>query len=328
MIAVVGGAGMIVRIKVTPQEEPEHRPTIGDTLDYNTLNVAVRAASGDDITMEGGGCGFNIASHLAEMGHEVAFASIVGDDAPGLAVISQLQRLGIDSSYVKTEEGTTPVKVELLNVLNDPQMAFGNDELYKRMTTEVAEEWTELLDKASAIVLDGNLPQDTLEYIISRYGQREDMKIFFDPADYLGAVKVRNVMDRLYCIMPGRVEAEAMAGRTVLSEEQLMEAGKFFEDSGVAKTIITIKGGGLYYKDGLREGILRPERILSFAGTSGAGDVASAAIIAADMEGKDIEEMTERAMKKAAEFLAGRSDERFVDIVNAKKNDKQNNNMN
>lgn len=321
MIAVVGGAGMVVRIKVTPQEDPEYRPLVGDSFDYSTLNVAVKETGGDDITVEGGGCGFNIASHLAEMGHQVAFASVVGDDAMGLGVISRLTHLGVDASYVQTVAGTTPVKVELLNMLNDPQMAFGNDKLHEKMDLAAAAGWSELLDTASAIVLDGNLPQDTLEYIVREYGGKKGMKIFFDPADYRGAAKVKNVMEQLYCIMPGRVEAEVMAGRTVLSEEQLMEAGQFFTDNGVSKTIITIKGGGLYYKDGMQEGVLRPERILSFAGTSGAGDVASAAIIAADLGNKDIEAMAHDAMEKAAAFLAGRSDERFVDIVNAKSHD-------
>lgn len=321
MIAVVGGAGMVVRIKVTPQEEPEYRPLVGDSFDYNTLNVAAKETGGDDITVEGGGCGFNIASHLAEMGHQVAFASVVGDDVLGLGIISRLTHLGVDTSHIQTVAGTTPVKVELLNMLNDPQMAFGNDQLHEKMDLAAAAGWSELLDTASAIVLDGNLPQDTLEYIAREYGGKKGMKIFFDPADYRGAAKVKNVMEQLYCIMPGRVEAEVMAGRTVLSEEQLMEAGQFFTDNGVSKTIITIKGGGLYYKDGMQEGVLRPERILSFAGTSGAGDVASAAIIAADLENKDIEAMAHDAMEKAAAFLAERSDERFVDIVNAKSHD-------
>lgn len=321
MIAVVGGAGMTARIKVTPQEDPEYRPLVGDSFDYSTLNVAAKTAGGDDITMEGSGCGFHIASHLAEMGYQVAFASVVGDDAPGLGALSQLARLGVDTSYVRTVAGRTPVKVEVLNMLNDPQMVFGNDDLYEKMDLDAAAGWAGLLDAASAIVLDGNLPQDTLEYIAREYGGKKGMKIFFDPADYRGAAKVKNVMEQLYCIMPGRVEAEVMAGRTVLSEEQLMEAGQFFTDNGVSKTIITIKGGGLYYKDGMQEGVLRPERILSFAGTSGAGDVASAAIIAADLENKDIEAMAHDAMEKAAAFLAERSDERFVDIVNAKSHD-------
>ncbi|MBQ3185065.1 MAG: hypothetical protein IJB54_03710, partial [Firmicutes bacterium] len=79
-----------------------------------------------------------------------------------------------------------------------------------------------------------------------------------------------------------------------------------------------IKGGGLYYKDGINEGIIAPERVLSFASTSCAGDVVSAAVVAADLEGKSIEEIGKFAMQKAAEFLEGRSDARLIDTLNEK----------
>ena len=312
MIAVVGGAGILLKVKMIPQEETYDKPMMGDTFDYETLNVEAKVAQGDDVEVDNSGSAFNIACHLAKMGKEVAFATVTAEDAMGLAVTEQLKRHGIETKYVKTVEGSTPVEMQILNVLNDPQMVFGNSKLYEAMTPEMAEEWAELFETAEAIVIDGNLPKETLEYIVNKY---EDKKLFFDPAAHAGAVNSREVAGKFYCIMPGRVEAEAMARRTVLSADQLMEAGSYFEEHGVKRTIITIKGGGLYYKEGLAEGILAPERVLSFSMTSGAGDVVSAAVVAADLEGKSIEETGKFAMEKAAEFLAGRADVRFIDTL-------------
>lgn len=314
MIAVVGGAGILSRVRMIPQEDTYDRPMMGgDTFDYETLNVAAKVAQGDDIEIDNSGSAFNIACHLAQMGKDVAFASVTADDAMGLAVTEQLKRYGIDTTYVKTVEGSTPVNIQVLNVLNDPQMVFGNSKLYEKMTPEMAEEWSELFDKAEAIVVDGNLPKETLEYIADKYG---DKKLFFDPAEHAGAVNSREIIGKFYCIVPGRVEAEAMARKTVLSTDQLMEAGKYFEEQGVKRTIITIKGGGLYYKEGMEEGVLAPERVLSFAMTNGAGDVVSAAVVAADLEGKTIEETGKFAMEKAAQFLADKNDERLIDTLN------------
>lgn len=320
MIAVVGGAGLVVKVLMIPQEDTYDKPVMGDQFDYSTLNVAAKAAQGDDVTIESNGSAFSIACHLAEMGKDVAFASVVADDAMGLAVREQLKAIGVDVSNLRTAEGSTPVQVELLNVLKDPQMVFGNSKLYEAMTPEMAESWSELFDNAEAIVVDGNLPKETLEYIADKYGNKNDVKLFFDPASHAGAVNSRNILGSFYCVMPGRVEAEAMVRDTVLSAEQLMEAGEFFAKKGVAKTIITIKGGGLYYKAGAVAGMLKPERVLSFADTSGAGDVVSAAVVAADLDGKPIEEIGQFAMQKAAEFLAGRSDERLVDVLNSENN--------
>lgn len=320
MIAVVGGAGLVVKVLMIPQEDTYDKPVMGDEFDYSTLNVAAKTAQGDDVAIESSGSAFSIACHLAEMGKDVALASVVADDAMGLAVREQLKAIGVDVSNLRTAEGSTPVQVELLNVLKDPQMVFGNSKLYEAMTPEMAEGWSELFDNAEAIVVDGNLPKETLEYIARKYGNKDDVKLFFDPASHAGAVNSRDLLGSFYCVMPGRVEAEAMVRDTVLSAEQLMEAGEFFENKGVAKTIITIKGGGLYYKAGAVAGMLKPERVLSFADTSGAGDVVSAAVVAADLEGKSIEEIGQFAMQKAAEFLAGRSDERLVDVLNSENN--------
>lgn len=320
MIAVVGGAGLVVKVLMIPQEDTYDKPVMGDQFDYSTLNVAAKAAQGDDVTIESNGSAFSIACHLAEMGKDVAFASVVADDAMGLAVREQLKAIGVDVSNLRTVEGSTPVQVELLNVLKDPQMVFGNSKLYEAMTPEMAEGWSELFDNAEAIVVDGNLPKETLEYIADKYGNKDDVKLFFDPASHAGAVNSRDILGSFYCVMPGRVEAEAMVRDTVLSAEQLMEAGEFFAKKGVAKTIITIKGGGLYYKADAVAGMLKPERVLSFADTSGAGDVVSAAVVAADLDGKPIEEIGQFAMQKAAEFLAGRSDERLVDVLNSENN--------
>ena len=318
MIAVVGGAGLAVKVRMIPQEESFEQHAMGDVFDYNSINVAAKTAQGDDVEIASSGSAFNIAIHLAEMDKEVALATVAGNDAVGLAVVEQLKALGIDTSYVRKVEGSSAATVQIMNILNDPQMVFGNSKLFEKMTPEMAEGWASLLDSAEAIVLDGGLPEETMKYIVDKYGAKEGVKIFFDPADHEGALKAREIAGKFYCVMPGRVEAEAMLRQTVLSADQLMDAGRVFEERGVKKTIITIKGGGLYYKDGIDEGIIAPERVLSFASTSGAGDVVSAAVVAADLEGKSIEEIGKFAMQKSAEFLEGRSDARLIDTLNEK----------
>ena len=82
---------------------------------------------------------------------------------------------------------------------------------------------------------------------------------------------------------------------------------------GVDRAVITIKGGGMYYREGDSEGVLRPERVISFASTSGAGDVVSAAVVAGSLEGKTMEETAGDAMEKAALFLNGVEDRHIYD---------------
>lgn len=270
----------------------------------------------DDIRVENRGCGFNIAKHLAAEGHEVSYVSIVGNDPLGLAVIEDLKSCGIDATGVRKVQGTTPIQVEMINILGDIEGFKCNDSLYSKFTPEIIDAASDVLGGADVIVMDGSLPADTAARVAELYGDRDGVKIFFDPGNRFGGKKVEGVLDKLYCVMPGRMEAEAMTGKTILGQDQLMEAGAYLDEKGVEKIIITMKGGGIYYKSGLNEGILRPERVLSFADTTGAGDIVSAAVIAGEIAGKQIDEIAADAMAKAAEFLADLSDERPIDMLN------------
>ena len=270
----------------------------------------------DDIRVENRGCGFNIAKHLATEGHEVSYVSIVGNDPLGLAVIEDLKSCGIDAAGVRKVQGTTPIQVEMINILGDIEGFKCNDSLYSKFTPEIIDAASDVLGRADVIVMDGSLPEDTAARVTELYGDRDGVKIFFDPGNRFGGKKVEGILDKLYCVMPGRMEAETMTGKTILGQDQLMEAGAYLDEKGVEKIIITMKGGGIYYKSGLNEGILRPERVLSFADTTGAGDIVSAAVIAGEIAGKQIDEIAADAMAKAAEFLADLSDERPIDMLN------------
>lgn len=258
------------------------------------------------------GSGFNIAEHLAQEGCEVCLITVLGNDPLGKAAIEELKDKGVGTAGIKQMEGITPVQVRTYNVLGDIEQEQKNDELLEQLDKSVIEPCSDILDRAEAIVLDGSLPDEAIEYVAGRYGIKGNSRLFFDPESVEGACKVKNSLKGFYCIMPGRMEAEAMTGKSILSPDELMAAGGFFHDKGISRIFITMKGGGLYYKEAMSEGILRPERILSFADTRGAGDVASAAVVAATVRGLNAEETGKYAMTKAAEYLSGMADEKLV----------------
>ncbi len=306
MIAVVGSAKEIVKIVMKDPVEGD-----GETAGGFVDPASIEPREDDSVTVESSGCGANIALNLAALGYETEFISAVGDDSMGAALKERLNRGGVKTGGVRTFPGMTAVNVDFVNILGDLQFTRRNSSVIKNITPEFLEEEKDILQRADVIVIDGTLPKETIAYMAEKYGNREDVKLFYDPALMHGGYKAREMLGSFYCVMPGRLEAEAMTKKTVLSEDQLMEAGAFFHDKGISKSVITIKGGGLYYKEGLKEGILRPERVLSFGSTSGAGDIVSAAVVAGTVEGKSIEEIAKEAMAMAAEFLSERKDEKL-----------------
>ncbi len=303
MIAVIGSAKEI--IKIAMKAPAEDASASSDPAEKEMKET-------DTMIVESGGCGANIAANLASFGYETVFITAIGEDSLGAALKDRMYKAGVRTDMMKTFPGMTAVNVDFLNVLGDLEFTRRNSEIVDNITPEFLESSAEFLERAEAIVIDGTIPAESIRYITDMYGGRNDMRIFYDPASAHGGYKAREILGSFSCIMPGRMEAEAMTRKSVLSQEQLMEAGAFFQDKGVERVIITIKGGGLYYKEGKDEGVIRPERVLSFGSTAGAGDVVSAAVVSGTLEGKGIEETARYAMEKAAEYLADTKDEKFI----------------
>ncbi len=263
-----------------------------------------------DIRVTTSGCAFNVARLLAsEHGEDVCFVSVIGDDAFGLTARCELEQAGVDVSGMKTVSGSTPVSVEMHNIIGDLQFQRESSVIMDELTPEVIDMSAEILDAADILFVDGTVPEGTLDYISEKYSGKS--RIFFDPGSIAGGVRFADSAMKAHCVLPGRMEAEAMSGLQVLGMDQLMAAGQAFEERGVERVIITLKGGGLYYKEGTCSGIIKPERKLTFAETRGAGDVLSAAVVAASAGGEEsLEAAAGAGISAAAEFLKDAIDER------------------
>ncbi len=345
MIVVVGGVKVKVDVKMALPEAPKEESaqqkaqTAGDAYEaayaehlamedelwqgekaqnnsFGGYNP-VTEEKNDNIAVSNCGCAYNVARHLACMGEEVAFISVVGRDPLGMAALAEMSSMGEESEYVKDIDisavkyipGQTPVVVQIRNFMGDVEFARSNENMLEMITPGIIDEAAHLLDRADAIMLDGSLPRETIEHIAGKY---EGVRIFFDPASVDGGKKIADsqAMRKLYCIMPGRAEAEAMFRGTILSPDQLEAASESFSASGVKKTVIKMKSGGIYYRDETETGIVSPERILSYADTAGAGDLVSASIIYGIINGKSLGDSADLANKAAAAFLSDLSDER------------------
>ena len=268
-------------------------------------------SSGDDadIKVISSGCSYNVAKYLggkskASQGEKPAFISITGNDPLGLAALAELQAAGVDVRGMEAKAGTTPIGIEVRNAMNDLQFAREDRKLMREITAEFLDTKSEILDKADSIFVDGTLTSDSLNYIEEKYAGKA--KIYFDPASIQGASEFTESNLKPECIMPGRMEAEAMSGMNILGMDQLMAAGEHFEEAGTSKTIITLKGGGLYYKDGSLSGLLKPKEQVDSVDTKGAGDVLSAELMFHLDAGIDLETAAKAAMDATAEFLKER----------------------
>lgn len=249
------------------------------------------------ITVSYGGTGRNIAENLARLGVDTAFVAAAGNDFVGKGAKLELEALGTDTSQFHLIEGqNTAMNISILDIVGDLEFGVDNVDVYSCMDTKKIEQALPMLNDSKMVCVDGSLSEEVLNDL----AEKVTAPLFFDPHTEEDAQKARAIIGAFHTVKPNRGEASALCGMDIFSEDQLMEAGRWFADQGVKRVFITMSGGGVYYKEGTQEGILRPEQVLSFVNEEGAGDAFSAAILAGTIKGMDVEAIAEYGMKAAA----------------------------
>lgn len=232
-----------------------------------------------------GGVGRNITENLARLGASVSFISAAGDDFVGRGAVSELAALGADVSQIHLIKGeNTSMYISILNILGDMEIGLCNMDVLERISKDVIQGAFHRLQEACIVCLDTNLTEETLDYITDKL---KDVPLFLDPVSVSKAVRARNIIGRFHSIKPNRIEAQAISGLQILSSEDLSAAGQWFIEKGVKRVFITLGAGGVYYREGDVEGVIRPG-ITEIVSATGAGDAFSAAILHGFIKGLDV----------------------------------------
>ncbi len=243
------------------------------------------------------GTGRNIAENLGRIGADAALIAAAGNDFVGKWAKQELAELGVDTANVELIEGqNTAMNVSVLNIIGDLDFAAENTDIFSCVTKKQIEAALPLINESKVVCADGTLSGEVLEYVT----EKAQVPLFFDPNTEEDAEKVRDFIGRFHTIKPNRAEASAICGMEILNEDQLKAAGRWFADQGVKRTFITMSGGGVYYKEGETEGIIRPDEVLPFVNEEGAGDAFSAAILDGTVRGMSVEEIAAYGMKASA----------------------------
>ena len=248
------------------------------------------------ISLSYGGVGRNITENIARIGGDVAMVSVIGEDQMGRGAKEELQELGVDVSGVEILAGrNSAMYLSILNEDKDMELAISDMDIVNVITPRFLDKHRELLLGSKAVALDTNLSEETLEYAADIL---EKTPLFLDPVSVTKAVKARKIIGKFECIKPNVMEAEALSGLKITSEEELRAAGGWFIQQGVKKVVITLNKEGVYYRSPDREGFIRPKDISPVSAT-GAGDSFSAAILIGMVRGLDIEEIAKIGMAAA-----------------------------
>ena len=242
------------------------------------------------VTMRPGGVGRNIAHDLRLLGLEVSLVAPIGGDVYASAVVDSCQALGIDLSMAPVfKDMRSSTYLYITDENGDMELAVSDMELCSALTPELVAPILPRL-QAGAVVVDANLPPETIAYICNHC----PIPVYADPVSTVKALKLQPVLHRLAAIKPNALEAECLTG-----QRDPERAALALVDRGVQRVFISLGAQGMIAAD--KKELLRlPGLATQVVNSTGAGDAATAAIVLAGIRGMGLRDAALLAQKAGA----------------------------
>ena len=240
-----------------------------------------------------GGVGRNIAHNMALLGMDVRLLTAFGDDLHAQRIAASCGELGIDISQCLTVPGAaTSTYLFVSDQRGDMAVAVSDMEIYRHLTPAFLMGRTRLLQHAQLIVLDTNIPQESIQWLADTIR----LPIFADPVSTAKAEKLRPVLGKLHTLKPNRLEMEVLAGMSIATDADLEEACTRVLATGVRRVFVSLGADGIYYK-GPAGSVHRRSRVFDkLVNATGAGDATMAGIVHATLAGKTEDEVLDFAL--------------------------------
>ena len=183
------------------------------------IDVMARSSYGDLVLEESnkgevdfgcGGVGRNIAENLGRLGLAPQFVSIFGDDMLGQRLQQSCADGGVRLEHTIIRKGAnTDSYVSIHDGTGEMHVAMHQMGLIDSLTPAIIETINPVIASADALVLDANLPADTLASIFAR---ATDNAVFCDCVSALKATKLIPFLDQITCLKANMNEARVLTG--------------------------------------------------------------------------------------------------------------------
>jgi pseudouridine kinase len=243
-----------------------------------------------------GGVGRNIAHNMSLLGLHVRFLTAFGDDLHAQRIEASCADLGIDISHArKVADASTSTYLYLNDENGDMVLAVSDMDICERITPDYIASNLSLLNNAQVVVVDGNLPVETLGYL----AEHCTAPIFADPVSVTKAEKLRPILGRLNTLKPNRMEAELLSGIRITDERSMRQAAEKLLETGLHRVFLSLGADGVFAANG-EESRIYPCIPAAVRSTTGAGDAFMAALVWAYLKGMDLEDTVRAASAAAA----------------------------
>jgi pseudouridine kinase len=256
------------------------------------------------IRISPGGVARNVAENLARLGIRCRLVSAVGNDGNGDAIVNACRAAGVDVRHLhRIEPGPTPTYLSILDDSGDLHIAVNDMRLLDRLDADRLEAQRAVFAESSLVIVDANLPADTLEWIT---GICSDVPLFADAVSAQKAGRLRPFLQSIHTLKCSELEARALAGQDDTEPAEPGVLADCLRDKSAGRVFVSRGGKGVCFSTPEQCGSARqrnpePRRPEN---ASGAGDAFLAGLAFAWLESWPLDRSLEFALSAAELTLA------------------------
>lgn len=268
-----------------------------DIVAVSNAAIVFRDSNPGTIRMALGGVGRNIAENLARLGNDVSMLSAYGYDNNAQMIIDGCKQVGIDLSHALVDSlGSTSTYVALHDERGEMQLAISDMDICKHLTPDYFAQHLDTLNRADAVVLEANLPEDSLNYL----GAHVTAPLFADCVSVAKVERLRGILPKLTALKCNRDEAELLSGMPILLPRDAIDVAKALLDFGISCVLISLGTHGAYYATQTDSGLLPIIDNIPMRCTTGCGDAFFGAAIHQYLQGANVRSMVHYGLLSAA----------------------------
>lgn len=295
---------------------PQHIVVIGaaniDLTGISATHLNLGESNIGKVSIGAGGVGRNIADNFARLSTQdnvkTYLLSAIGDDAHGKVIAEQSKQAGIDLAHCQILKGhPSAAYFSIVDHQGEMSSAINDMSIVEHIDVAYLSSKSTLINQAKLIVLDANLPQQSIDYICQNFAH---IPIFADPVSAVKAAKLKPHLQAIYCLTPNLNEAEILSG-----SKDLEKIANSLHQQGVKNLYITLGDKGISVSN---QNGTSPTHLPAFNGkitnVNGAGDAFMAGLIYAFI--KNMPQSKQIIFAQACAFLTAQSESTINKNIN------------
>ncbi len=170
-----------------------------------------------------GGVISNIAQHLAHLGHDVEYLTVLGNDTDASWLEAEFHTNKVSLQHAFRVNDKTGKYISILNPDGSLFTAACADHCADYITTSLLHTKIPLLKKASLIVIDTNISTQCIQWIID-FTKEHNIPLIIEPVSVLKAAKLKELnLNGVFLITPNQDELQSISTQLDYNEEKTIE---------------------------------------------------------------------------------------------------------